>query len=132
MSRLLVSSCIRKLPLHSLKLLLNCVVFPFLLTFSTSFVQYKQFIELFECLAVDLSSNFAHSRISLLLCNTYGNVYTGPDPSGASTKLVPISLVFARDLVDPVRIGSAIWYQMGPFMVILCGTVPFQFRTCPV
>ena len=36
------------------------------------------------------------------------------------------------DKVDPVRIGSAIWYQMGPLMkVILCGTVPFQFRTGP-
>ena len=49
------------------------------------------------------------------------------------TKLVRISLVFTRDLMDPVRIGSAIWYQMGPLMkVILCGTAPFQFRTGPV
>ena len=36
-------------------------------------------------------------------------------------------------MVDPVRIESAIWYQMDPLMkVILCGTVPFQFRTGPV
>ena len=61
------------------------------------------------------------------------SVYTGPDLFGTGTKLVLISLVFTRDLVDPVRIGSVIWYQMGRFMkVILCGTVPFQFRTGPV
>ena len=35
--------------------------------------------------------------------------------------------------VDSVRIGSAIWYQMGPLMkVIVCGTVLFLFRTGPV
>ena len=57
----------------------------------------------------------------------------GPDPFGTGTKLVRISLVFTRDLVDSVRIGSAIWYQMGPLMnVILCGTVPFQFITGPM
>ena len=62
-----------------------------------------------------------------------GNVYMGPDPFGTGTKLVRISLVFTRDLVDAVRIGSAIWYQTGPLMkVILFGTVPFQFRTGPV
>ena len=54
----------------------------------------------------------------------------GPDPFGTGTKLVRVSLVFTRDLVDPVRIGSAIWYQTGPLMkVILCRTVLFQFRT---
>ena len=59
--------------------------------------------------------------------------YTGPDLFGTGTKLVRISLVFTRDLVDPVRIVSAIWYQVGPLMkVILCGTVLFQFRTGPV
>ena len=63
----------------------------------------------------------------------FGSIYTGPDPFGTGTKLVRISLVFTRDLVDLVRIGSATWYQMGPFMkVILCGTVPFQFRTGPM
>ena len=62
-----------------------------------------------------------------------GSVYTGPDPFGTSAKLVRNSLVFTRDLVDPVRIGSAIWYLLGPLMkVILCGTVPFQFRSGPV
>ena len=35
-----------------------------------------------------------------------------PDPFGTGRKLVQISLVFTRDLVDPVRIGFAIWYQM--------------------
>ena len=61
------------------------------------------------------------------------SVYTEPDPFGTSTKLVRISLVFIRDLVDPVPIGSAIWYQMGLLRkVILCGTAPFQFRTGPV
>ena len=41
--------------------------------------------------------------------------------------------MFTRDLADPVRVGSAIWYQMGPLMkVILCGTIQFQFRTGPV
>ena len=36
-------------------------------------------------------------------------------------------------MVDAVRIGSANWNQMGPFMKVnLCGTVPFQFRTGPV
>ena len=55
------------------------------------------------------------------------------DPFGNGTKLIRISHVFTRDLVDPVWIGSAIWYQMGPLMkVILCGTIPFQFRTGPV
>ena len=54
----------------------------------------------------------------------------GTDPFGTCTKLVQISLVFAWDLADPVRIGSAIWYQMGQLMkVILCGTVSFHFRT---
>ena len=56
----------------------------------------------------------------------------GMDPFGTCTKLVQISLVFSRDLADPVRIGSAIWYQMGQLKVILCGTVPFHFRTGPV
>ena len=61
-----------------------------------------------------------------------GSVYAGSDPFGTGTKLVRINLVFTRDLVDPVRIGSAIWYQMGLLMkVILCGTEPFQFRTGP-
>ena len=39
-----------------------------------------------------------------------GSVYTGPDPFGTGTKLVRISLVFTRDLADPVWFGSAIWY----------------------
>ena len=37
-----------------------------------------------------------------------------PDPFGTGTGLVRISLVFTRDLVDSVGIGSAVWYQMGP------------------
>ena len=62
-----------------------------------------------------------------------GSVYTGPDPFRTGTKLVRISLVFTQDLMDPVRIGSAIWYQMGPLMkVILCGTILFQLGTGPV
>ena len=40
--------------------------------------------------------------------------------------------MFTWDLVDPVQIGSAIWFQMGPLVkVILYGTEPFQFRTGP-
>ena len=31
----------------------------------------------------------------------------GPGPFGTGTKLVQVSLVFIRDMVDPVRIGSA-------------------------
>ena len=27
--------------------------------------------------------------------------------------------MFTRDLSDPVRIGSAIWYQMGPLMKVI-------------
>ena len=55
-----------------------------------------------------------------------GSVYTGPDPFETGTKSVRISLVFTRDRVNPVRIGSAIWYQMGPLMkVIPYRTVPF-------
>ena len=66
-----------------------------------------------------LSIILTHGRTNL------GSVYMGPDPFGTGTKLVRIILVFTRDLVDPVRIGSAIWYQMGPLMkVILRGTVP--------
>ena len=42
-------------------------------------------------------------------CNQ-GSVYTGPDSFGTGTKLVRISLVFTRDLVDPAQIG------------LLCGT----------
>ena len=62
-----------------------------------------------------------------------GSVYTGPDSFGTGTKLVRISFVFTQDLVDTVRIGYAILYQMDPLMkMILCGTVPFQFRTGPV
>ena len=61
------------------------------------------------------------------------SVYMGPDPFGTGTKLVRIRLVFTRDLVDPVGIRSAIWYQMGPLMkVIPYRTVPFQFRTGPM
>ena len=47
-----------------------------------------------------------------------GSVYTGPDLFGTGTKLVRISLMFAQDLVDTVRIGSAIWYRMGPLMKV--------------
>ena len=55
------------------------------------------------------------------------------DPSRTGTKLVRIRLVFTRDLLDPGRIGSAIWYKMGPLMkVIQYGTVSFEFRTGPV
>ena len=62
-----------------------------------------------------------------------GSVYMGPDLFGIGTILVRESLVFTRDLMDPVRIRSAIRYQMGPLMkVIPYGTVPFQSRTDPV
>ena len=62
-----------------------------------------------------------------------GSVYTGPDPFGTGTRLLGISLVFTWNLEDPVRIGSAIWYQMGTLMkVLLCGTISFHFRTGPV
>ena len=68
----------------------------------------------------------------MLTCSV-GSVYKGPDPFGTGTKLERISPVSTRDLIDPVRIGSAVWYQMGLIMkVILYGTVPFQFRTGPV
>ena len=53
-----------------------------------------------------------------------GSVYTGQDLFGTGTKLVRISLVFTWDLVDPVRIGSTVWYQMGPLM-----KVPIRNRT---
>ena len=33
-----------------------------------------------------------------------GSVYTGQDPFGTGTKLVRISLLFTRDMVDPDRI----------------------------
>ena len=36
------------------------------------------------------------------------------DPFGTSMKIVLISLVFKQNLVEPVWIGSVIWYQMGP------------------
>ena len=56
-----------------------------------------------------------------------GSVYTVPDPFGSGTKLVRINLVFTRDLVDAVRIGSAIWYQIGSLKkVIPYRTVPFH------
>ena len=62
-----------------------------------------------------------------------GSIYTGPDPFRTGTKLVRISLVFTRDLVDPVWIGSAIWYQMGSLMKVFpYETIPFQFQTSPV
>ena len=54
------------------------------------------------------------------------------DPFGTGTKSVRISLVITRDLVDPVRIGSTVWYQMGPLMkVIPYGTVPFHLEPVP-
>ena len=34
--------------------------------------------------------------------STYGSVYIGQDPFGTGTRLVRISLVFARDLVDRI------------------------------
>ena len=61
-----------------------------------------------------------------------GSVYTGPDSSGTGTKLVRVNLVFTRDLVNPVRIGSAIWYQIGPLTeVIPYGTVSLQLCRVP-
>ena len=48
-------------------------------------------------------------------------------------KLVWISLVFTRGLIDSVRIGSAICYQMGSLIkAIPYGTAAFQFQTSPV
>ena len=40
----------------------------------------------------------------------YSGQPPGTDPFGTGTKLARIRLVFTWDLVDPVRIGSAIWY----------------------
>ena len=58
--------------------------------------------------------------------------FTGIGQFGTGTKFARISLVFTRDLVDPVRIGSTIWYQMGPVVkVILCGTVPSHLEPVP-
>ena len=48
-----------------------------------------------------------------------GSIYIGLDPFRTSMKLVPISLVFTRDLVEPVRIGSAIWYHIGLLMKVI-------------
>ena len=42
--------------------------------------------------------------------NYLGSVYMRLDPFGSDTKLVRISFVFTRDLVDPVEIGSAVWH----------------------
>ena len=36
-----------------------------------------------------------------------GSVYTGPDPFRTGTKLVRISLVFTRDLMDPVGLYAS-------------------------
>ena len=61
------------------------------------------------------ASNFRH----LLSCGTIGSIYMEPDPFGTGTKLVQIRLVFTRELVDPLRIGSAIWCQMDPLMKVI-------------
>ena len=53
------------------------------------------------------------------LSSNLGSVYTGQDLLGTSGKLVRMNLAFTLDLVDPVRIGSAIWYQMGPLMKVI-------------
>ena len=70
------------------------------------------------------------SQIQPILAQKNGNngiAYTRLDPFGTGAKLVRISLVFTRDPVDPVPIGSAIGYQMAPLIkVIRYGTVPFQ------
>ena len=42
------------------------------------------------------------------LSTATGSVYTRPDPLGIGTKLVWISVVFTRGLMDPVWIRSAI------------------------
>ena len=64
--------------------------------------------------------------------HVFVSVYTRPDPFGTGTKLVQISFVFTRGLMDPVRIGSAIWYQLGPLMKATpYGTVPFCFEPVP-
>ena len=42
----------------------------------------------------------------------------GTGSVGTGTKLVRVSHVFTRDLVGPVWIGSAIWYQMSPLMKV--------------
>ena len=61
------------------------------------------------------------------------SIYAGPNLFGTGTKLVRVGLVYTGDIVDLVRIGSAIWYQMGLHMkVILCGTVSFQLKTGPM
>ena len=52
---------------------------------------------------------------------------------GTGMKLVQTSLVFTWDLVDPVWIKSAVWYQMGPLMkVIQYRIMLFLFLTSPV
>ena len=81
-----------------------------------------------------LASNFISGKTSMMpLLRILGtanldSVYTRPDPFGTGTKLVPISLVFTRGLMNSVRIGSAIWYQMGPLMK----EIPKWNRTVPV
>ena len=52
----------------------------------------------------------------------------GTGSAGTGMKLVRISLVFTLDLVDPVRIGSAIWYQNG----FTYEGDPIRNRTVPV
>ena len=59
-----------------------------------------------------------------------GSDYTGLDSFGTGTKMVRISPAFVYELLDPVRIGSDIWYKLGPLLkVIPYGTIPFQFPT---
>ena len=57
------------------------------------------------------NKNFQIGYILLKYPVYSGSAYTGPDPFGTGTKLVRMGFVFTRDLVDPVRIGSSIWYQ---------------------
>ena len=56
-----------------------------------------------------------------------GRWFCTTPPIETCTKLLQIGLVFIQELENQVRIGSAIWYQIGPIIkVIPCGTEPFQ------
>ena len=82
--------------------------------------------ELWPTVIILITSMFKVCRTSDKIKRLEGRVYTGLDPFGTGKKFVQISLVFIRDMVDPVRIGSVIWYQTGSLnmKLIQYGTVP--------
>ena len=81
-------------------------------------------------MTVSIRDKKMHKKPKSNSCLCDGSIHMGPSPLGTGRKLLRISLLFRWDLLNLVRIRSALWYQIGPLVkVILHETVLFQFQT---